>query len=61
MDINDIRKIFGEMPIENLNSAQLLQKKKNRQILIGLLALGCFALGAFAMHKYKEYSEDREK
>ncbi len=34
MDLNDLRNIFGEMPIEYLNSAEALKKIKNRRNLI---------------------------
>ncbi len=52
MDINDIRKIFGNMPIEGLTAAQLLQKKKNRNILTAVVGLGSLFLGAYLMSEY---------
>lgn len=57
MDINDLRKIFGGMPIESLNAAQILQNKKNRNILIGGIAIGAFILGAYAMHEYYKFKD----
>ena len=57
MDVNDLRKIFGGMPIESLNAAQILQKKKNRNTQTVVVAIGAFILGAYAMHEYYKFKD----
>jgi uncharacterized membrane protein YebE (DUF533 family) len=62
MDINDIRKIFGTMPIEGLTAAQLLQKKKNRNILTAVIAFGSLIFGAYLMNEYHKFkNKDKGK
>jgi hypothetical protein len=60
MDVNDIRKIFGNMPIEGLTAAQLLQQKKNRNILTAAISIGSFLFGAYLMNEYHK-SRDQDK
>lgn len=43
MDVNLVRKICGEMPLEYLPAAQIVKAKKQKMILI--LALSATALG----------------
>lgn len=64
MDVNDLRKIFGNMPIEVLPAAQMLQKKKTRNIFIGVACIGSLLFGAYLMneyHKYKDIGNDKKK
>lgn len=57
MDVNDLRKIFGNMPIETLSAAQVLQKKKNRTILIVGVGIGSLLLGAYLMNEYHKFKD----
>ncbi|MBA3971139.1 MAG: hypothetical protein H0X46_03185 [Bacteroidetes bacterium] len=62
MDINDIRKTFGSMPIAMLSSAQLLQQKKNRNITLGVVAIGSLFLGGFIVYSImKDKTEDKAR
>ena len=58
MDVNDLKKVFGEIPVEFLTAAEALQKSKNRLVLIIASLIGAAVLGGVAVHYYYKNKKD---